>query len=52
MCPYFFKYHVMKTCGEVEVYPHAFLTLALDGGEWSASRFGRSNPRDTRLGGT
>jgi hypothetical protein len=25
---------------------HAFLTSALDGGEWSASRFGRPNPRE------
>jgi hypothetical protein len=31
----------MKTHGEVEVQLHAFLTSALDGGEWSASRPGR-----------
>jgi hypothetical protein len=30
----------MMTCGMVEVYLHAFLTSALDGGEWSASRPG------------
>jgi len=28
----------------VEVH-HAFLTSALDGGEWSASRLGRFTPR-------
>jgi hypothetical protein len=31
----------MKTCWKVEVWLHTFLTLALDGGEWSASRPGR-----------
>jgi len=29
----------------VEIYFHAFLTLALAGGEWSASRPGRFNSR-------
>jgi hypothetical protein len=29
--------HVMKTYGEVEKGLHKFLTLILDGGEWSAS---------------
>jgi hypothetical protein len=28
----------MQTCGGVETYLHAFLTSALDGGEWFASR--------------
>jgi hypothetical protein len=28
-----FKYHAMKTYGGVEEQLHAFLTLALDGGE-------------------
>jgi hypothetical protein len=31
----------METCRELEVYFEAFLSLALDGGEWSASRLGR-----------
>jgi hypothetical protein len=34
----------MKTCGGMEVEPHAFLTSALDGGKWSASRPGRFTP--------
>lgn len=31
--------------GGVEVYRHAFLTKALDGGEWSPLRPGRFIPR-------
>jgi hypothetical protein len=34
----------MKTYGGVEVQLHAFLTSALDGGEWLASRPGRYIP--------
>jgi hypothetical protein len=34
----------MKTYGGVDVKIHIFLTSALVGGEWSASRFGRFNP--------
>jgi hypothetical protein len=34
------KHHAMKTFWGVEVYLHTFLTLTLDGGEWSASRPG------------
>jgi hypothetical protein len=34
----------MKTYGGVEVYVHVFLTSALVGGEWSASRPGRFTP--------
>jgi hypothetical protein len=35
------KHQVMKTYGGVDVYLHTFLTLALDGSEWSVSRSGR-----------
>jgi hypothetical protein len=34
----------MKAYGGVDVYIHIFLTLALAGGEWSASRPGRFTP--------
>jgi hypothetical protein len=34
----------------VEVYPHAFLTSALDGGEWSTSCPGRFTPRERAPG--
>jgi len=37
----------MKTHGGVEVYPHIFLTLALDRGEWSASCPVHFIPRET-----
>jgi len=40
----------METYGEVEVYLHVFLTLALDGEEWSASRPGRFIPRGKNVG--
>lgn len=51
--------HAMKESGEgVEVWLHAFLTSALDGGEWSAFRPGRFIPGERtpvpinrRLGG-
>jgi len=33
-----------RRIGGVEVYLHAFLTLALDGGEWSTSRNDRVTP--------
>jgi hypothetical protein len=49
----------MKAYEEVDVYIHIFLTSAVAGGEWSASRPGRFTPRgkspqyplDRRLGG-
>jgi hypothetical protein len=53
------KHHAMMAYWGVEVQLYAFLTSALDGGEWSASRPGRftpqgkspSYPLDRRLGG-
>jgi hypothetical protein len=44
------KHHAMKTHWGVEVYLHAFLTSALHGGEWSASRAGRFTPREKAPG--
>jgi hypothetical protein len=35
-----------RRTGRMEVYLHALLTSALDGGEWSASRCGRFTPRE------
>jgi hypothetical protein len=40
----------MKTYWGVEIYLHAFLTSALDGGEWSASRPGRFTSRERAPG--
>jgi hypothetical protein len=37
----------MKAYGGVDVQIHIFLTSALAGGEWSASRTGRFTPRFT-----
>jgi hypothetical protein len=53
------KMYAMKTYGGVNVKIHIFLTLALAGGEWSASHPSRFTPRgkspryplDRRLGG-
>jgi hypothetical protein len=48
------KHHAMKAYGGVDIYIHVFLTSALVGGEWSASRPGRFtpwNPLYRRLGG-
>jgi hypothetical protein len=36
----------MKVYGGVEVYVHVFLTSALLGGEWSASRPGHFTPKE------
>jgi hypothetical protein len=38
------KHHIIYTYWGMEVYIHAFLISALDGGEWSASRPGRFTP--------
>jgi hypothetical protein len=54
------KHYAMKTYWDVELYLHTFLTSAVDGGEWSASRPGHfiprgKNPRyplDRMLGGS
>jgi hypothetical protein len=40
----------MKTYRGMEVYLHAFLTLALDGDEWSDSRPGRFKPGEITSG--
>jgi hypothetical protein len=37
----------MKMYWGMEVWLHAFLTFALDGGEWSASRSGSFTPEKT-----
>jgi hypothetical protein len=37
----------MKACWGTEVLPHSFLTFALYGGEWSASRPDRFIPWET-----
>jgi hypothetical protein len=40
----------MKTYGGMEVYIHVFLTSALAGGEWLASRPGHFTPGETAPG--
>jgi hypothetical protein len=40
------KRHCMKVHKGVVVQDHVFLHLALDGSEWSASRFGFLSPGD------
>jgi hypothetical protein len=44
------EHQAIKTYWGVEVELHAFLTAALDGGEWSASRSGRFTPREKASG--
>jgi hypothetical protein len=41
----------MKVYGGADVYIHIFLTSALAGGEWSASRLGRFTPGTHWIGG-
>jgi hypothetical protein len=43
------EHHAMKTYWGVELWLHVFLTSALDGGEWSASRPGRFTIRKEPL---
>jgi hypothetical protein len=40
----------MKACGGVQVQTHIFLTSALVGGEWSASRPSRFTPGERSPG--
>lgn len=40
------KRDVLNICGTVKVKLHAFLTLALKGGKWSAPFPGRFTPRE------
>jgi hypothetical protein len=40
------EYRTMKTYWAVDIQLHAFLTSALDGGGWSASRPGRLTPKN------
>jgi hypothetical protein len=42
--------YVMKAYGGVDVQTHIFLTSALVGGEWSASRPGRFTPGERASG--
>jgi hypothetical protein len=44
------KLHPMRINGGEEVNFHAFVTLALDGIEWSASRFSHFTSRERTLG--
>jgi hypothetical protein len=39
-------HYAMKTYGGRDAYIHIFLTSALIGGPWSASRLGRFNPKE------
>jgi hypothetical protein len=43
------NYYAMKAYGGVDIWSHIFLTAALVGGEWTASRPGRFNPRERAL---
>ena len=41
------NHHTENMCVEVKALLQAFLTSALNSGEWSSSRFGRSTPGKT-----
>jgi hypothetical protein len=43
---YFVKHYILKTYKTAEVNFYAFLILAPDGDEWSASRPGHFTPKD------
>jgi hypothetical protein len=45
-CVFLTEHHAMKVYWGVEVYLHAFLDSALDGGEWSVSITGRFTPSE------
>jgi hypothetical protein len=49
-CAQLIKQYAMKAYGGVDVYTHVFLTSALVGVEWSASRPGRFTPREKAPG--
>jgi len=42
--------YAMETYGEVEVWPHSFLTLTLDGSGWSGSHPGHFTPLERNPG--
>jgi hypothetical protein len=44
------KYHAVKTYGEVKVHLHAFVTSALDRGEWSVSHHCSFAPGERAFG--
>jgi hypothetical protein len=44
------RHHVMNMYGGVAIYLHAFLTSAIQGGEWSAWRLSRFTPEERAPG--
>jgi hypothetical protein len=51
LCFFITEHHTMKASREWRYNSTHYLTSELDGGEWSASRLGRFNPRE-RVPGT